>query len=331
MRQKLAIWMALAGVLGVTACVHLDALRTSRPLLPIREYERLIVGSLDADYVGTDRCLEKCHAHDSINRDFQHSVHGEQVQPTTGLPLVNCESCHGPGSTAIESFVEEPGREKRCRFESLLDLDSLPAQAQSLLCLKCHSASSTPVLQYWNAGAHANSDVSCFDCHQLHQGPQQKVSRQDMAELCYRCHQGVRAQFGQFSRHPVPEHKMVCTDCHDPHGSTQDHDLKGTTRRETCTRCHMEYQGPFVYEHGDLTENCSHCHSAHGSPNDPLLAASQPFLCLQCHAGHQGSHYPTLTTAAFKGAFYNRCTDCHSAIHGTDIPSAKGRGTFTAR
>jgi DmsE family decaheme c-type cytochrome len=142
-------------------------------------------------------------------------------------------------------------------------------------------------------------------------------------------------QFAQFSHHPVPEHKMACVDCHEPHGTTQESLLLGQTVKAMCTRCHMEFQGPFVFEHADVTETCTNCHQAHGSPNDPLLTAAQPFLCMQCHAGHLGrgtrSAQGTLSTQEMKAALYSRCTDCHSSIHGTDIPSGHGRGSFIAR
>jgi DmsE family decaheme c-type cytochrome len=322
----------LAAILAVS-CTDFAGLRADHPLLPVRDYERMIVGRLDADYVGDDQCLAKCHKHDQIYKDFKESVHGEQINVESGLPLVNCESCHGPGSLAIlNTEIKE-----RCQFETLLQLQELPAPAQSLICLKCHSASSTPVLQYWNASEHAGSDVSCSDCHVLHQGPQQKAQRKDIAELCYRCHQAVRMEFSQFSHHPVPENKMGCNDCHEPHGGSQEHSLKGLTIKDMCTRCHMEYQGPFVYEHGDVTEDCTNCHSPHGSPNNQILAVGQPFLCLQCHAGHQDTHHQALASnpadpaANLKPALYTRCTDCHSTIHGTDIPSAKGKGSFIAR
>lgn len=314
--------------LMVAAC---SSLRTDHPIAPVADYERLLVGNLEAGYIGNDNCMAKCHSHDRIRRDFSLSVHGEQLSTETGLPLVNCESCHGAGSLAVEHAAEQ----KSCDESTFLQLKEFPAQAQSLICLKCHSVASTPNLQFWNASTHAGSDVSCFDCHKLHEGPQQKVDRKDMDELCYACHQDIRSEFAQFSHHPVPEGKMVCTDCHNPHGSANDHLLKGTTIKETCTRCHMEYQGPYVYEHADVTEDCSNCHRPHGSPNDPLLNTAQPFLCLQCHAGHQSNVVPATTdpqgNGSFKGAFYTRCTDCHSQIHGTDVPSSKGRGTFLAR
>jgi hypothetical protein len=57
-----------------------------------------------------------------------------------------------------------------------------------------------------------------------------------------------------------------------------------------------------------------------------MLKVSQPFLCLQCHIGHKRTS--GAGTAESKGTYYTRCTDCHSQIHGTDIPSASGNGRF---
>ena len=328
MRQSLLLaFVILVTSVAFAGCA---ALKLDRPILPVAEYERMIVGRLDAEYVGTDNCVAKCHRHDRITDDFRHSVHGEQIKPESGLPLVNCESCHGPGSLAIEKIGDDPelndAQKVKCDTSTFLDITNLPTPAQSLICLKCHTAASSPGLAHWNASVHALNDVGCFDCHKLHQGPQQKVSREQMAELCYGCHPQVRAESSLFSHHPLRERKMACTDCHDPHGSTQEHQLKGSTVKETCTRCHMEKQGPFAFEHADVTENCSNCHTPHGSVNNNLLSAAMPFLCLQCHAGHAIGSGPTDPN---RKLFNTRCTDCHSQIHGTDIPtSAQNPGSL---
>ena len=314
---------------GLTACTDLTTLRVSRPIAPITDYEKFLVGSLEADYVGDENCLKSCHKHDQIAKDFKHSVHGDQIAVDTGLPLVNCESCHGPGSLAIANAAEK----KACDFKTLLPLHEFPAPAQAMLCLKCHSAASTPTLANWNGNIHAMNDVSCFSCHKLHTGPQQKVGRHEQQRMCEGCHQQIKMEFTQFSHHPVPEHRIACTDCHDPHNSASPFNLKGITVKAVCTRCHMEYQGPFVYEHADVTEDCTNCHKPHGSPNNNLLTVAEPFLCLQCHAGHHGqlSTEGMLTNKAMKQALYTRCSDCHSSIHGTDVPTVHGRGSFIAR
>lgn len=294
--------------------------RANYQLLPVREYERMIVGRLDANYVGTDNCVAKCHRHDKITADFRRSVHGEQLKPETKLPLVNCESCHGPGSLAIAKLGDDVAANDasgaKCDKTMFLDFGSLPAPAKSLICLKCHAESSLPSLSHWNASPHALHEVACTDCHKLHQGPTQKVTREEMAETCYSCHPEVKSQNALPSHHPVREKKMVCADCHDVHGSLQDKLLKGGTPKETCTRCHMDKQGPFAYEHGDVTDNCMNCHQPHGALQRPLLNSSMPFLCLQCHQAHRSA---TLEGGQ-KKLFANRCTDCHSSVHGTNIP-----------
>ena len=74
----LAIFM-LTLVSLLISCSDMSTIHQDFPIKPVREYERMIVGRLDADYVGNDACLAKCHAHDPLYRDFQHSVHASQV------------------------------------------------------------------------------------------------------------------------------------------------------------------------------------------------------------------------------------------------------------
>lgn len=314
-------------IMSIFGC---SAFKPSKPLLPIAEYEKMIVGSLNADYVGTDNCVAKCHSHDKITSFFKKSVHGEQTNRENGLPLVNCESCHGPGSLAIEKIEENRGRfgeaGNRCDTTRLIPINQLPSQAQSLICLKCHSSVSTPALAYWNSSVHALNDVSCVSCHKLHQGSRQKASHETVAELCYGCHPDVKAQFSLFSHHPVRERKMDCFDCHDPHGAPQQRMLKGVTVKDTCARCHADKSGPFVYEHGDVTEVCTNCHVPHGSVNRRLLSAAMPFLCIQCH--NPGHRTIISSSSAVKTVFANRCTDCHLTVHGSDTPDNRGAGTL---
>lgn len=331
----------LFGPLGLVLLVIVygcQALKSTKPIIPIREYEKMIVGRLDADYIGTNNCLKACHYHDKTRRDLQGSTMGAQLTSDSGMPLVDCESCHGPGSLAVEGITPEKVEEDRqkgvrteCKHETLLDLKNLPAGALSLICLKCHTSHALFNIHNWNASVHAQSDVSCSDCHPTHRGVDLTTKPRDTKPMCLRCHQDIGASFTLPSRHPVLEKKIFCTDCHDPHGYITENLMRKISVKETCTQCHAEKGGPFLFEHADITEDCATCHSPHGSVNNHLLKVREPFLCLQCHMGHEveTAVAGVPTSLESKSAFYTRCTDCHSQVHGTDTPSASGTGRFT--
>jgi hypothetical protein len=92
-RKYLSIALAAALSLALLAggC---ETLKSSRPILPVKEYEKLLVGRFDANYVGTANCLRACHFHDRILKDFEASTMGALMKET-GLPIVDCETCHG--------------------------------------------------------------------------------------------------------------------------------------------------------------------------------------------------------------------------------------------
>ncbi len=206
---NISFLIMMAILVFTSGCVDLKG---SKPILPIREYEKMIVGNLYADYVGTENCLAACHEHDRLKLFFDASTMGAQLKKESGMPLVDCESCHGPGSLAIKDLTKELVEEKArqgikvaCNFKALIDLKNLPATAQSLICLKCHTANATFNLHNWNAGNHAINEVSCFDCHDIHAGPDLKVTPRAAGKLCFGCHQTVQAQFSLPSHHPLRE------------------------------------------------------------------------------------------------------------------------------
>jgi DmsE family decaheme c-type cytochrome len=133
----------------------------------------------------------------------------------------------------------------------------------------------------------------------------------------------------KLSHHPLPEGKMACTACHSPHGSSAPAQLVKNTVNETCTSCHAEFRGPFLWEHQPVTEDCANCHDAHGSAQPALLKLRPPFLCQTCH---EGAGHPSIanTPQGLPGggapsAFLlaGGCINCHSQIHGSNHPSGR--------
>ncbi len=311
----------LALMLGLAACA---TLKESRPVFPLKEYEKMLVGPLDAEYIGNESCLKSCHDHDQIALILKESVHGQQTERGSAMPLVNCETCHGPGSQAVAHAAEN----KKCDTGKFIQLKELPAGARSLVCLKCHSAYSMSNMQYWPSSQHALADVSCSDCHKLHAGPRQKIEGAEINRVCAECHPEVTAQFSFFSRHPLNEGRMTCATCHEPHGSVNEQNLTAVDIKGLCARCHAEKTGPFVYEHADLMDDCGQCHQPHGSPFAGLLRYQEPFLCLECHTGHTEHGSEENPTPGYNRAIFTKCTNCHSMVHGTDTKGDTPTGGY---
>ena len=135
-------------------------------------------------------------------------------------------------------------------------------------------------------------DIGCEACH----GPASKhvaagggkgsiVNPGKSPEACFQCHLDKRGQFALPNSHQVLNGKMSCGDCHDVHEGAA---IAGTgfdieKQTATCTKCHTQQKGPFVYEHGAIKEGCTACHNPHGTVNQKMLLARDANLCLRCH------------------------------------------------
>ena len=136
-------------------------------------------------------------------------------------------------------------------------------------------------------------------------------------DTCFQCHKDRRAQMFRSSHMPLREGKIVCSDCHNPHGSFTEALLKKDSVNDTCYKCHAEKRGPFLFEHAPVRENCVNCHDPHGSINEFSLKMSRPRLCYECHSFGHGS------TTGLNSAFTmgRACQNCHTAIHGSNSPA----------
>ncbi len=234
---------------------------------------------------------------------------------------------------AVSFFISYPVLAKEAEtFESMVETGKVEYIGMES-CAACHE----DIARDFSRSTHAKFIVSdpktegqgCESCH----GPGSKhvdagggrgvfiINPGKDPTACYKCHLEKKMEFSLQYHHPVPEGKISCSDCHDPHkgevrpGSAAS--LEG--KNGLCFKCHPDKKGPFVWTHEAMYEGCTICHNPHGSINDKMLIMRDSTLCLQCHAQ---TNYPTIAgnshaTRLPRGACFSG--GCHTAVHGSNF------------
>jgi DmsE family decaheme c-type cytochrome len=263
-------------------------------------------GPQDAQYVGKDQCAA---CHEEVAKSFQGTVHAG-----SGFEMRSqhaCETCHGAGKTHVDA-----GGGKG----TMRNLKNLPSSESTAVCLTCHQGSGQ---KHWEGSTHANRDLACADCHNLHpkgEAPKALLAKPEQ-ELCTGCHQQKKAAMMRSSHMPMREGKITCSSCHNPHGSSGPSMLLQSTVNQNCYTCHAEKRGPFLWEHAPVREDCMNCHDAHGTVNDSMLKVKQPVLCIQCHNGFAGGGMGNAHQARDRYTLNKSCVNCHAMIHGSTHPA----------
>ena len=245
------------------------------------------------------------------------TVHGKASHPRSPAAAQGCESCHGPGSRHLEDPSSDTGIRK---------FSKMAARDASAACLSCHTQSSHTL---WQGSTHDARNLSCTTCHSVHdpKSPRGQLKTATEMETCASCHRTQVMKVNRVSHMPLPEGKMSCSSCHNPHGATNVRLLKaGNWINESCISCHTEKRGPFLFEHAAGRESCVSCHDPHGSSNDRMLVARTPMLCQRCHIGtrHPSTIYDNAAVQARSNRIIGRaCINCHQQIHGSNHPSGQ--------
>ena len=242
----------------------------------------------------------------------------------------SCTSCHGESDSHINKPADATERPKPDR--TFGRASTTPMEARSQVCLACHQGGTRV---HWQMGPHSGNEVTCTSCHQVHTQHDRVRERMTQTEVCFTCHKEQRALLRRPSRHPIAEGKVICSDCHNPHGGVAPKMLVRDSVNDTCYTCHMEKRGPFVRTHEPVQEDCTICHNPHGTTNPNLLKVRPPFLCQSCH--EPDSHHSTIPnngpvvgnpTTNQAVIMARGCVNCHTNIHGTNnaADTTSGRG-----
>ncbi len=274
-------------------------------------------------FVGPTAC-RTCHP--AIVADFYRNPHHKTTLDAAAPPeRSGCEGCHGPASDHVAAKGDKSKIQAFSQMAPRQVLDN---------CLRCHSES----LGRANIrrSQHTLAGIACNKCHSIHKAKTQKaLLAKEQRDVCYGCHEDIRAQFMLPVKHRVNEGFMTCSDCHNPHGAPAYVRGMGARPRmmqtalndeEPCLKCHIDKRGPFAFEHAAIrVDGCGACHLPHGTANARLLKRPVVFtLCLECHngAGEFGRQADgvalTPSTHNLADPRFRNCTTCHLRIHGSN-------------
>jgi len=316
---RLLVTSALQGIalaLGIAVALPALAQQADKP-----EHKDLVL-------TGDAKCT-RCHdeTDDYPVLAIAKTAHGVRADARTPT----CTSCHGESQAHVDNPGGKAERPKPDRM--FRQASPTPIEVRNGACLTCHDRD---VARYhWEGSVHQTRDVACTACHQIHTGHDNVRDKVTQPAVCFTCHKEQRAQIDRPSHHPIPEGKMGCSDCHNPHGSIGPKLMKRDSVNDVCYTCHMEKRGPFVHTHEPVSEDCTLCHNPHGTTTENMLKVRPPFLCHQCHTPH-GPQIPqllgqqtagtanTLATTGKNAINYTMargCLNCHTQVHGSNNPT----------
>ncbi len=233
-------------------------------------------------------------------------------------------------------------------------LRTLWSVAAGLLVLPLVALSNHPIGKLvtprpWGIAAHVEK-VGCQDCHRNHDAGPDLLGPGASRSGCVDCHAGVsrglradphlgglrvddkamRVALAKSDRPLAGNSTMLCTTCHDLHGTDRS--------ARACITCHPDAQDEMAHggSHDDLT--CRSCHDAH--PGAPAKVArsrtdNDAYGCLGCH-GEGAEHAPIDAQPGMLGhALVDRadvtpeqtepplegCVSCHDAHAPTSLDS----------
>ncbi len=341
----LLVGLLVAAVFGAPAPPGTtDAEQPGRPpkaakiAKPVKFPLSLFAHADEGDYTGGRNCT---NCHKTAQDSFERSPHAIFMKdPHNPVDKTGCEGCHGPSKQHVSHRKEEEGL-----YQNVISYTHSKPEEIAAACLRCHNDTLTE--SHWKKTAHAHAGVSCTTCHQIHWadrlGKERIVTTTDArndaftsalakaeadpiwpnqpepkallktseSTLCGTCHRKIISELRQNFHHPIPEGRLVCSDCHSIHPNKDEH-KNIVTAKQACISCHADVAGPFVYEHDPTSylpgDGCVECHNPHGSPNPALLTSFSRGLCIKCHSDKSVNHNPGRT-----------CWDsgCHSSIHGS--------------
>jgi len=193
-----------------------------------------------------------CHQSDPVKEVFL-TEHADASNPDTPAAKEQCEACHGP-SAAHANF---PLQVKNFRFGGNSPNNRIE---QNDVCLNCHGGEQSGA---WHGGMHDKGELSCADCHTIHEHHDPLLDQTKTAAVCISCHKEKKSAQHIKGMHIIESGKTSCTDCHNPHASLD---------AKLCVSCHEQDEATIAKQ----SEKAQEFHAT---------VIEEDLSCLECHRG----------------------------------------------
>ncbi len=257
--------------------------------------------------------------HEAQWKAIDLSAHGAKNDAQGSM----CQACHGNAADHLKDPMKAKPDNPFGKGHT--------ADERTTVCLACHSGNRN--LAFWTSGKHQLNEVTCANCHSIHGeklfpsysglNPVQKsvsinkfttTFLPNQAEICWQCHQPIRAANFKPSHHPIIEGKVKCSDCHNPHGSVHAR-LLNESAPNLCQDCHDWSRHPGTVYGASGAFNCQAGDTARTNVGTP------PVSFPNCPPSQIGQPNPGVNNRLVSRA----CLNCHSNIHGSNAPANRGK------
>jgi len=206
-----------------------------------------------------------CHTPESNHaiEAMQVSKHWDKTNKNTPVSKSGCVSCHGNSQLHATTPTKiQPKMSFGPRWTSSVS-------GQNDTCLNCHEKTASH--KEWRQGKHADKDVTCVTCHDLHVTEDPVRIAQKQADVCTVCHKIQKKGIHHFTAKIADN--PPCSTCHNPHANPLPTIKMLANRSKGCRSCHD-------FEKMQLSRNVSDKAKSYHR-----VMQKEDRTCVDCHAG----------------------------------------------
>ncbi|WNC71876.1 cytochrome c3 family protein [Thalassotalea psychrophila] len=224
-----------------------------------------ITSNVNAQQISAKIECTSCHDPEVIPKikAMHNSKHWDEMIKESPVNNEGCVACHGDSQTHAATPTKiKPRTSYGPRWTSSID-------EQNNTCLNCHEKTTTH--KEWRAGKHANEEVTCVTCHDVHVDVDPVRVADTQAEVCTVCHKVQKNGMHHFT--DLIDKNPPCSNCHNPHANPKPQLMMLENRSLGCRNCH------------DFKEMQLSSEVSLKAKNYHLVMQHKDRTCVDCHLG----------------------------------------------